>query len=171
VPADRTGIAPLVVGEFTLPDGRLAVPALHLVVERYLDPQYAPAAVAERCGVPADTIRRLAQELAQAAFDSDLRLPIRWTDVHGIEHAEMVGRPVAMHAMRGISAHSNGFHTCRALHLLPTALARAAAPMARSMPARWALSTARKICWWTKTASRAASTMRFRGPTRWPRTA
>ena len=28
------------------------------------------------------------------------------------------GRPVAMHAMRGISAHSNGFHTCRALHLL-----------------------------------------------------
>src|SRR3546814_18016457 len=23
-----------------------------------------------------------------------------------------------MHAMRGISAHSNGFHTCRALHLL-----------------------------------------------------
>jgi anaerobic selenocysteine-containing dehydrogenase len=30
----------------------------------------------------------------------------------------MTGRPVAMHAMRGISAHSNGFHTCRALHLL-----------------------------------------------------
>ena len=30
----------------------------------------------------------------------------------------MIGRPVAMHAMRGISAHSNGFHTCRALHLL-----------------------------------------------------
>ncbi|PKM14398.1 MAG: formate dehydrogenase [Gammaproteobacteria bacterium HGW-Gammaproteobacteria-2] len=118
VPADRTGIAPLVVGEYTLPDGRLAVPALHLVVERYLDPQYAPAAVAERCGVPAATIRRLAQELAQAAFDSNLRLPIRWTDVHGVEHAEMIGRPVAMHAMRGISAHSNGFHTCRALHLL-----------------------------------------------------
>ena len=23
-----------------------------------------------------------------------------------------------MHAMRGISAHSNGFHTCRAIHLL-----------------------------------------------------
>ena len=30
----------------------------------------------------------------------------------------MIGRPVAMHAMRGISAHSNGFHTCRALHVL-----------------------------------------------------
>ena len=30
----------------------------------------------------------------------------------------MIGRPVGMHAMRGISAHSNGFHTCRILHLL-----------------------------------------------------
>jgi len=30
----------------------------------------------------------------------------------------MRGRPVALHAMRGISAHSNGFHTCQALHLL-----------------------------------------------------
>src|SRR5580693_6082862 len=27
-------------------------------------------------------------------------------------------RPFAIHAMRGISAHSNGFHTCRAIHLL-----------------------------------------------------
>ena len=40
------------------------------------------------------------------------------TDTHGREHTEMRGRPVSMHAMRGISAHSNGFHTCRALHLL-----------------------------------------------------
>ena len=30
----------------------------------------------------------------------------------------MKGRPVSMHAMRGISAHSNGFQTCRALHVL-----------------------------------------------------
>ena len=30
----------------------------------------------------------------------------------------MIGRPVSMHAMRGISAHSNGFHTCRAIHVL-----------------------------------------------------
>ena len=29
----------------------------------------------------------------------------------------MIGRPVALHAMRGISAHSNGFHTCRMLHI------------------------------------------------------
>src|SRR6201999_407665 len=42
----------------------------------------------------------------------------RWTDTHGRAHEEMIGRPVSMHAMRGISAHSNGFHTCRMLHVL-----------------------------------------------------
>jgi anaerobic selenocysteine-containing dehydrogenase len=36
----------------------------------------------------------------------------------GVRHEAFIGKPVAMHAMRGISAHSNGFHTCRALHLL-----------------------------------------------------
>ncbi|WP_460821673.1 molybdopterin oxidoreductase family protein [Lysobacter olei] len=118
VPADAVEIHPAVVGEVTLPDGRRAVPAFHLVAERYLDAQYAPDAVSERCGIPADTIRRIARELAEAAFDHEVRLPIAWTDAWGREHAEMVGRPVALHAMRGISAHSNGFHTCRALHLL-----------------------------------------------------
>ncbi|SFK51541.1 molybdopterin oxidoreductase family protein [Lysobacter sp. cf310] len=116
--ADAIGISPAVVGEYTLPDGRRARPVFHLIAERYLDPQYAPDAVSERCGIPADTIRRIARELAEAAFDHPLTLPIAWTDAHGREHSEMVGRPVSMHAMRGISAHSNGFHTCRALHLL-----------------------------------------------------
>ncbi len=117
-PAGGTGISPAVVGEYTLPDGRTAVPVFHLVAERYLDPRYSPVAVSARCGVPADTIRRIARELAEAAFDSNLSLPVAWTDAWGREHREMVGRPVSMHAMRGISAHSNGFHTCRALHLL-----------------------------------------------------
>jgi anaerobic selenocysteine-containing dehydrogenase len=40
----------------------------------------------------------------------------------------MIGRPVSMHAMRGISAHSNGFHTCRALHLLQILLGTIDAP-------------------------------------------
>ncbi|HEU4665059.1 MAG TPA: molybdopterin oxidoreductase family protein, partial [Dokdonella sp.] len=61
---------------------------------------------------------RLARELADVAFEQAIRLPQRWTDAWGREHAEMIGRPVAMHAMRGISAHANGFHTCRTLHLL-----------------------------------------------------
>lgn len=117
-PADATGITPAVVGEYVLPDARRAVPVFHLLVERYLNPSYSPDAVAERCGIPAETIRRIADELAQAAFDDPLTLPIAWVDAHGREHAEMIGRPVAMHAMRGISAHSNGFHTCRALHVL-----------------------------------------------------
>lgn len=116
--ANAVGIDPVVVGESALPDGRMAAPVFQLLVERYGDPQYAPDAVSERCGIPADTIRRIARELAAAAFDSHLTLPIAWTDSWGREHAEMVGRPVSMHAMRGISAHSNGFHTCRALHVL-----------------------------------------------------
>ncbi len=127
-PADAPGISPAIAGEYALPDGRHAVPAFHLVAERYLDPRYAPEAVAERCGIPAGTIRRIARELAEAAFDSNLRLPIAWTDAWGREHAEMIGRPVALHAMRGISAHSNGFHTCRALHLLQLLLGAVDAP-------------------------------------------
>ena len=50
------------------------------------------------------------------------RSTVPWTDVWGNRHERMVGRPVSMHAMRGISAHSNGFHTCRALHLLQALL-------------------------------------------------
>ncbi|TXH76085.1 MAG: formate dehydrogenase [Lysobacteraceae bacterium] len=126
--ADAIGICPRIVGEYALPDGRIAVPVFQLLAERYLDPQYAPDAVSGRCGVPADTIRRIARELAQAAFDSDLRLPVAWTDAWGREHKEMIGRPVAMHAMRGISAHSNGFHTCRALHVLQLLLGAVDAP-------------------------------------------
>ncbi|KAB8172082.1 molybdopterin-dependent oxidoreductase, partial [Lysobacter maris] len=128
VDAGATGISPAVVGEYALDDGRRTVPVFHLVAERYLDPQYAPDAVAERCGVPAATIRRIARELADAAFEQTIRLPIAWTDAWGREHAEMVGRPVAMHAMRGISAHSNGFHTCRALHLLQMLLGAVDSP-------------------------------------------
>ena len=127
-PADAIDISPAIVGEYTLPDGRIAVPVFQLVAERYLDAQYSPDNVAERCGIPADTIRRIARELAEAAFDSKLSLPVAWTDAWGREHSEMVGRPVAMHAMRGISAHSNGFHTCRALHLLQLLLGAVDAP-------------------------------------------
>ena len=128
VHADSIDISPAVVGEYTLTDGRQATPVFHLLAERYLDPQYSPAAVSERCGIPAETICRIARELAEAAFDSGFTLPIAWTDAHGREHSEMIGRPVAMHAMRGISAHSNGFHTCRALHVLQLLLGAVDSP-------------------------------------------
>ena len=106
------------VGEALLADGRKAVPVFQLIAERYLDPQYAPEAVAETCGIPADRIRQLAAEIARVAFDEAIELPVPWTDWAGRRHETMRGRPVGMHAMRGISAHSNGFQTCRALHLL-----------------------------------------------------
>ena len=40
----------------------------------------------------------------------------------------MTGRPVAFHAMRGISAHANGFQTCRAIHLLQLLLGAVETP-------------------------------------------
>lgn len=105
-------------GRVTLPDGRAARPVFALMAEQYLAPENAPEAVAERCGVPAGTIRRLAAEIARTAFEQEVVIEQPWTDWRGRRHERMVGRPVAMHAMRGISAHSNGFQTCRAIHLL-----------------------------------------------------
>ncbi|HET6184898.1 MAG TPA: molybdopterin oxidoreductase family protein [Acetobacteraceae bacterium] len=118
LPAGTAGMQPRIAGEATLADGRRAVPVFHLLAERYLDGRYAPAVVADRCGVPAETIRRIAAELADVAFNQAIELDQPWTDALGRRHERMLGRPVAMHAMRGISAHSNGFHTCRAIHLL-----------------------------------------------------
>ena len=113
---------PSLHGEVLLPDGKHARPALELVARRYLDPSYAPDAVAERTGIPADTIRRIAAELARAAFEEPVVVEQPWTDWRGQRHERFVGRPVTVHAMRGISAHANGFHTCRALHLLQVLL-------------------------------------------------
>ncbi len=116
--ADRVDIAPALVGSFTLADGRKAVPAFRLLAARYLSSAYAPETVAEECGVAAASIRRIAAEIADVAFKQTVTLPIKWTDWAGREHDSITGRPVAMHAMRGISAHSNGFHTCRMIHIL-----------------------------------------------------
>jgi anaerobic selenocysteine-containing dehydrogenase len=110
--------APALAGTYKLADGRDAVPAFQLLAERYLDPAFAPAAVAERTGLSAETIQRVAAELATIAFEREVVIDTPWTDSWGRRHERMVGRPISMLAMRGISAHSNGFHTCRALHLL-----------------------------------------------------
>jgi anaerobic selenocysteine-containing dehydrogenase len=85
---------------------------------RYLADDYAPDRVAPTVGIAAYTIRRIARELAETAFEKEIALPIAWTDWAGRRHERIVGRPVSFHAMRGIAAHSNGFQTCRALHLL-----------------------------------------------------
>ena len=109
---------PALRGTQSLPDGRRARPAFELMAARYLDPRYAPDAVAAATGIDAATIRRIAAEIAEVAFGEAIVLDQPWVDAQGRRHARMIGRPVAMHAMRGISAHSNGFHTCRAIHLL-----------------------------------------------------
>ena len=70
----------------------------------------------------------LAGHVEQAAFAAPLVLDQPWTDAWGRRHEQMVGRPVSMHAMRGISAHSNGFHSCRALHLVQMLLGTIDAP-------------------------------------------
>ncbi|HJU07789.1 MAG TPA: molybdopterin-dependent oxidoreductase [Rhodanobacteraceae bacterium] len=118
VDATQPDIAPLIAGEYILPDGRHAVPSFQLLAERFLSDDCAPENVASRCGIDANTIRRLASELVHIAFDDAIELPIRWSDTHGRTHEKMTGRPVSMHAMRGISAHANGFHTCRTIHVL-----------------------------------------------------
>jgi anaerobic selenocysteine-containing dehydrogenase len=120
-PASAPDARPALTGRYQA-GGRRCVPVFTLIAERYLGPGYAPEAVAERCGVPAATIKRVAAELAHVAFEQSIELPVAWTDWSGRRHPIMRGRPVAMHAMRGISAHSNGFHTCRAIHLLQALL-------------------------------------------------
>ncbi len=102
--------------------------AMALMAEKYLDPQYAPEAVAETCGIPAEKIRKIAADLARVAFDEAIELDREWVDFRGETHQKMIGRPVAMHAMRGISAHSNGFQTCRALHILQIILGTVETP-------------------------------------------
>ncbi|TIO14128.1 MAG: formate dehydrogenase, partial [Mesorhizobium sp.] len=112
---------PALTGSYTV-NGRRCAPVFQLIADRYLHESHSPEAVAERCGVGADTIRRIAAELAHIALEQAIELPVAWTDWAGRRHETMKGRPVSMHAMRGISAHSNGFHTCRAIHLLQVLL-------------------------------------------------
>lgn len=118
VPYGTRGSRPALSGRFELGDGRIAVPSFELLAERYLDKRYAPEAVAAETGVTAETIRGLAAEIGRVAFNEVIEIEQPWTDMHGERHQSFVGRPVSFHAMRGISAHSNGFQTARALHLL-----------------------------------------------------
>ena len=100
----------------------------HHMIERYMSEEYAPEAVAERCGISATRIRKLAAELADVAFNQAIELDRSWTDFRGKKHDKMVGRPVSFHSMRGISAHANGFQTCRALHVLQIMLGSVETP-------------------------------------------
>ena len=75
-----------------------------------------------------ESIRAIAAELARVAFEEAFELDHEWTDFRGETHKTMTGRPVSFHAMRGISAHANGFQTCRALHVLQILLGTVEVP-------------------------------------------
>ncbi len=114
------GADPYLLGEFRLDDGTPVKPAFQLLVDRVKD--YTPEWASEITGIPVDTIRRLAWEMGVTARDQKIELPIAWTDVWGNDHESVTGNPVAFHAMRGLAAHSNGFHTIRALSILMSIL-------------------------------------------------
>ena len=105
-------------GEIPLDAGGVATPAFMMITETYMNEAYSPDAVASSVGISAARIRQFAADLANAAFAKEVVINQPWTDWKGEKHETMIGRPVSMHAMRGISAHSNGFQTCRALHVL-----------------------------------------------------
>ncbi|WP_170434025.1 molybdopterin oxidoreductase family protein [Ruegeria arenilitoris] len=124
---DKPGVRPDLTATYEM-DGITHRPVFHLMAEKYLSDEYAPEAVAEECGIPASRIRAIAGELARVAFDEAFELDQEWTDFRGEKHSKMIGRPVAMHAMRGVSAHANGFQTCRALHVLQILLGTVEVP-------------------------------------------
>ncbi len=116
-PFDQNGIYPDLRGEH-LNSGVLRKTVFHSLVDQYLKPEYSAEAVSGSTGISAGKIRSIASELARVAFEESIEVIHSWIDFRGEEHTKFIGRPVSFHAMRGISAHSNGFQTCRALHLL-----------------------------------------------------
>lgn len=124
---DKPGVRPDLSATYEK-DGVTHRPVFHLMAEKYLSDDHAPEAVAERCGISARRIRAIAAEIARVAFDEAIELDKEWTDFRGETHSKMIGRPVSFHAMRGVSAHANGFQTCRALHVLQILLGTVEVP-------------------------------------------
>ena len=119
---------PLLSETIETSDGTKAKTVFNLMVENYLQPQYLPTNVSKKTGVPTSIIEGLARELYEVAIEQSVEIPHPWQDIYGQEHKTIKKRPVALHAMRGISAHSNGFQTCRALHVLQILLGTIDAP-------------------------------------------
>ncbi|SFV52998.1 Anaerobic dimethyl sulfoxide reductase chain A [hydrothermal vent metagenome] len=118
VDATRSDITPALFGEWKTPEGLTVTTAFTLVSQEYLSDEYSLENAEKITGVPASEIERFALEMAHVAFKETVELDIEWTDWAGRKHDKFIGHPVSMHAMRGISAHSNGFQTCRAIHML-----------------------------------------------------
>ena len=122
---DMAGVKPALSGEVqveTAGGPRRAVPVFELMAEHHMNADYAPDVVGSQCDIDPARIRGLATELARIAFEEEIVIERPWTDMKGERHERMIGRPISMHAMRGISAHSNGFQTTRAIHVLQVLL-------------------------------------------------
>ena len=123
-PCYGENVRPALTGEFTMGSGphagKRVAPAFELLRRQVKDctPEWASAIT----GISAKRICKLADEIGHAAFQQEFSLPISWTDAWGKKHDSVVGRPVAFHAMRGLSAHSNGFQTVRGLAVLMSLL-------------------------------------------------
>ena len=126
-PFDQPGVKPDLAATHRA-KGVTHRPVFHQMADQYLSDDYTPEAVADRVGIPAKRIRAIAAELARVAFEEAFELDHEWTDFRGEKHQTMTGRPVSFHAMRGISAHANGFQTCRALHVLQIILGTVEVP-------------------------------------------
>ncbi|MGY8985707.1 MAG: molybdopterin oxidoreductase family protein [Sphingomonadales bacterium] len=118
VNAENIKVSPKLVGEYSLKDGTKVTPSFELFAKRFAGEEFSPEKASKITGISQKDIKRIAFEVAEAAFEKEVVLNVEWTDWAGRKQDKMIGRPVAIHAMRGISAHSNGFHTCRMLHLL-----------------------------------------------------
>jgi anaerobic selenocysteine-containing dehydrogenase len=99
-----------------------------LMAEKYLSKKYSPENVYKDIGISKKQIINIANQLANVAFEQEIVIKQPWVDWKGEKHKQMIGRPVSFHAMRGISAHSNGFQTCRSLHLLQILLGSVEVP-------------------------------------------
>ncbi|MDC3003057.1 molybdopterin oxidoreductase family protein [Paracoccaceae bacterium] len=124
---DTKGIQPDLNATYRV-RGATSTTVFHDIITKYLSSEYEPEIVAKICGISAKKIRALANEIAKVAFEEEFELPIEWTDFRGEKHKSMKGRPVSFHSMRGVSAHSNGFQTCRALHMLQILLGTVEVP-------------------------------------------
>ena len=120
IPSNKRSADPYLFGDYTLDDGTQVKTAFQLLTDRLKD--YTPEWASEITGISADKIRQLAYEMGIMARDHKIELPISWTDVWGEEHDSVTGNPVAFHAMRGLAAHSNGYHAIRNLSILMTLL-------------------------------------------------
>ena len=57
-----------------------ATPSFSLIANRFLSEEYSPKSVSIKTGVAAETIIRIADELAKTAFEKERRIEQEWTD-------------------------------------------------------------------------------------------